>query len=348
MFKDYYPKSQRSIIQKYLYPKEIKKMSFDAHLKNLSLIQKSQEKNKKNLYIEQLKDEEKHEEKLYKLKKFENIPSKLKIDTEEWVKRESEKRRPHIRIKGFLSPANNKNYISPYYDPDNVLGRRNNSSLFEQYYAEKLKALKKNDKKKLKINSDSNILYNIDNLKQKNKYINSYNSTKKYNSINYDNNYLFKPKEDLPIESGIILPKIKNNYLKNNIDIIKEIPKKNKLKNNDTSLFIHKNYGKVPEYIKQFELDEIKRKEYEKILEEEATYPPGTRLIPEEERVKTLNMLIKTKQGLENILEKMPITKRAKSIQDKKEDLERKLTQIEKEIEKFSKKRVFVEIEKKE
>ena len=347
MFKDYYPKSQRSIVQKYIYPKEIKKMTFDAHLKNLTLIQKSQEKNKKNLYIEQLKEEQKQEEKLYKLKRFENIPSKLKIDTEEWVIRESEKRRPHIRVKGFLSPANNKNYISPYYDPEKVLGRQNNLSLFEQYYKEKLKALKKKEKKKMKIHSDSDILNNHDNLKPKNKYINNYNSTKNYNSINYENNDLFKPKDDLPIESGIILPKIKHNYLKSNIDIIKKIPKKYKIKSNDESLFIHKNYGKVPEYIKQFELEEIKRKEYEKLLEEEATYPPGTKLIPEEERIKTLNMLIKTKQIIENILEKMPITKRAKSIQDKKEDLERKLTQIEKEIQKFSKKRVFVEIEKK-
>ena len=347
MFKDYYPKSQRSIVQKYLYPKEIKKMSFDAHLKNLSLIQKSQENNKKNLYIEQLKEEQKQEVKLYKLKRFENIPSKLKINTQEWVIRESEKRRPHIRVKGFLSPANNKNYISPYYDPDNILNKQNNLSLFEQYYKEKLKELRKKEKKKLRMHSESDILHKNDNLKPKNKnIINNYNSTKNYNSINYEDNNLFKPKDDLPIESGIILPKIKHNYLKSNIDIIKDLPKKYKIKRNDESLFIHKNYGKVPEYIKQFELEEIKRKEYEKLLEEESTYPPGTKLISEEERVKTLNMLIKNKQVIENILEKMPITKRAKSIQNKKEDLERKLTEIEKEIDKFSKKRVFVEIEK--
>jgi hypothetical protein len=38
----------------------------------------------------------------------------------------------------------------------------------------------------------------------------------------------------------------------------------------------------------------------------------------------------------------MPITKRSQSIQDKKEELEKKLNQIEQEIQIFSKKKVFV------
>ena len=96
-------------------------------------------------------------------------------------------------------------------------------------------------------------------------------------------------------------------------------------------IFTHKNYGKTPEYLKQFKLEEIKRKEYEKILEEESHYPPGTKLLSENERINTLNNLIETKKGIINILEKMPITKRSQSIQDKKEELEKKLEQIEKE-----------------
>ena len=38
----------------------------------------------------------------------------------------------------------------------------------------------------------------------------------------------------------------------------------------------------------------------------------------------------------------MPITKRSQSIQDKKEELEKKLNQIDQEIQIFSKKKVFV------
>ena len=41
----------------------------------------------------------------------------------------------------------------------------------------------------------------------------------------------------------------------------------------------------------------------------------------------------------------MPITKRSKSILDKKEESERKLIEIENEIDKFSKKKVFLKVE---
>ena len=92
-------------------------MTFDAHLKNLTLIQKSQEKNKKNLYIEQLKEQQKQEEKLYKLKRFENIPSRLEEQTKLWVIKEAEKRRPHHR-NFILNNNKNNHFISPYYDPN--------------------------------------------------------------------------------------------------------------------------------------------------------------------------------------------------------------------------------------
>ena len=65
------------------------------------------------------------------------------------------------------------------------------------------------------------------------------------------------------------------------------------------------------------ELEEIKRKEYEKILEEESDYPPGTKLLSENESINTLNNLIENKKGIINILEKMPITKRIQSIKKK-------------------------------
>lgn len=47
----------------------------------------------------------------------------------------------------------------------------------------------------------------------------------------------------------------------------------------------HKNYGKVPSYINKYHKEreeQLKRKAME---EEEAKHPPGTRLMPEEERV---------------------------------------------------------------
>ena len=336
MLRSYIPKNQRSTIQNYLYPKITSKMDFNAHLVNISRIHKYEEKNKQNELIDKINEEEKQkkEENLYKLKRFENIPSRLEEQTKEWVIKESEKRRPHPKIY-HLSKANNQNFISPYYDPNGDFSKDKNMSLFDKYYSKRLNEIKKNERY-LKNNNSSN-------------YLNNENNNYKYNKseiLNSENNKIINKiyeKEELPYDEGFILPKINQNYLKKNIELItnNKVTKRYKEKEKDI-IFTHKNYGKTPEYLKQFKLEEIKRKEYEKILEEESHYPPGTKLLSENERINTLNNLIETKKGIINILEKMPITKRTQSIQEKKEELEKKLEQIEKEIEIFSKKKVFI------
>ena len=311
-------------------------MDFNAHLANISRIHKYEEKNKQNELIDKINEEEKQkkEENLYKLKRFENIPSRLEEQTKEWVIKESEKRRPHPKIY-HLSKANNQNFISPYYDPNGDFSKDKNMSLFDKYYSKRLNEIKKNERY-LKNNNSSN-------------YLNNENNNYKYNKseiLNSENNKIINKiyeKEELPYDEGFILPKINQNYLKKNIELItnNKVTKRYKEKEKDI-IFTHKNYGKTPEYLKQFKLEEIKRKEYEKILEEESHYPPGTKLLSENERINTLNNLIETKKGIVNILEKMPITKRTQSFQEKKEELEKKLEQIEKEIEIFSKKKVFI------
>ena len=337
MLRSYIPKNQRSTIQNYLYPKISSKMDFNAHLANISRIHKYEEKFKEHELIDKLNEEEKQkkEEHLYKIKRFENIPSRLEEQTKEWVIKESEKRRPHPKIY-HLSKPNSHNYISPYYDPNGDFSKDKNMSLFDKYYSERLKEIKKNERY-LKNNNSSNYLEN------ENK--NYYKYNKNENLKSEDNKIINKinEKEELPYDEGFILPKINHNYLKKNIELItnNKITKRYKEKEKDI-IFTHKNYGKTPEYLKQFKLEEIKRKEYEKILEEESNYPPGTKLLSENERINTLNNLIETKKGIINILEKMPITKRTQSFQEKKEELEKKLDQIEKEIELFSKKKVFI------
>ena len=139
MYRSYIPKNQRSTIQNYLYPKITSKMDFNAHLANISRIHKYEEKNKQNELIDKINEEEKQkkEENLYKLKRFENIPSRLEEQTKEWVIKESEKRRPHPKIY-HLSKANNQNFISPYYDPNGDFSKDKNVSLFDKYYSKRL------------------------------------------------------------------------------------------------------------------------------------------------------------------------------------------------------------------
>lgn len=159
---------------------------------------------------------------------------------------------------------------------------------------------------------------------------------KKTNKTNYNIN-----------DNKIILPKIQKNYIRENRQLIIEnkIPVKHKQNGEDMNQNNkHKDYGKIPEYIKKYELERELKKEELKRQEEAAKYPKGTKLLSEEERISTLNGLLENKKEITNQLEKMPITTRTNSIRIRKEELLNKLEELEKAIEMFSKKQVFVKI----
>ena len=144
-------------------------------------------------------------------------------------------------------------------------------------------------------------------------------------------------------DAPIILPKIHRNYIRENRQLVADnkIPTKNKFIE-EKSDAKHKDYGKVPDYIKKYELEREKRKEEIKKQEAASKYPKGTKLLSEEERISTLNGLINSKKEMTNLLEKLPITTRTLAMQNKKEELIRKIEEVEKAIDMFSKKQVFI------
>ena len=180
--------------------------------------------------------------------------------------------------------------------------------------------------------------------------INDYYGNNKINKNEIDNNQLNKNINKANYnnnDSGLILPKIPKNYIRENRQLVidNKIPLKHKQSEeplNKTNK--HKDYGKVPTYIKKYELEREMKKEEMKRLEEAAKYPKGTKLLSEEERIGTLNGLIENKKEIMNQLEKMPITTRTNAIRMRKEELCKKLEEIEKAIDMFSKKQVFVKI----
>ena len=146
-------------------------------------------------------------------------------------------------------------------------------------------------------------------------------------------------------KKNTLLPKIQKNFIKENRKLVHDnkIPLKHK-NNEEINNLKHKNYGKVPNYIKRYELErEIKKEEIKK-QKELKKIPKGMKLLSEEERLSTLNGLILNKKELINQLEKMPITTRTLAVQNKKEELSQKLNEIEKAIEMFSKKQVFIHL----
>ena len=76
--------------------------------------------------------------------------------------------------------------------------------------------------------------------------------------------------------------------------------------------------------------------------EERAKHPPGTRLMPEEERLDTLKDLMDSKKEINSALEKLPVVSRTLAMEKHKKNLEEKVIRIEKAIETFNKKLVYV------
>ena len=171
---------------------------------------------------------------------------------------------------------------------------------------------------------------------EKDNFKNSNNNAIPHIQNNMDNNNL-----------KVVLPKIQKNYIRENRRLVidNKVPVKHKqveepiIKTNK-----HKDFGKVPSYIKKYELEREKKNEEIKRKEEASKYPKGTKLLTEEERLNTLNGLIRNKKELTNQLEKMPITTRTNSVRIKKEELIKKLEELEKAIDMFSRKQVFIKI----
>ena len=78
------------------------------------------------------------------------------------------------------------------------------------------------------------------------------------------------------------------------------------------------------------------------IDEEKAKIPPGTRLMPEDERIATLKDLEESRKEINNALEKLPVVSKTLAMERHKKDLESKMNRIDRAIETFKKKTVYV------
>ena len=73
--------------------------------------------------------------------------------------------------------------------------------------------------------------------------------------------------------------------------------------------------------------------------------PAGTKILAEQDRIATLEKLIKNKNDVTNILNQLPISMRTENLKKQKIELEHKLEEIEKGISTFSRKMVYVKID---
>ena len=391
--------------------------------KNLEDLKLIEEKKKKNKEQKEIQNEILHKNDKYKLAQFENIPSKLKENTKNWITNEKTKLKPIKKTNTPLIKNKNKsqnkpmtsiNPSKPSNGKENIYNLSTNGpqSMFDRYYANKIRSKSPSSNiRPFEINKDNENIYDINNnintdinnininnnkenidvgnnneakanvedlikeykekygedeeldkmIKDYNNNLNLINAEKKSENINskktnniqnnnIKNTIINNKKKDVhkaptPTikDAPIILPKIHKNYIRENRQLVMDnkVPTKNKFIE-DKAEKKHKDYGKVPDYIKKYEIEREQQKEEQKRQKEAAKYPKGTKLLSEEERISTLNGLINSKKEMITLLEKMPITTRTLSIQNKKEELIKKIEEVEKAIEMFSKKQVFI------
>lgn len=104
----------------------------------------------------------------------------------------------------------------------------------------------------------------------------------------------------------------------------------------------HKNYGKIPRYIQKYDKQREDQAVQRMIEEEKAKHPPGTRLMPEDERLETLKDLQESRKEINTAIEKMPVVSRTMAGEKLRRELEDKLVKVDRAIETFQKKVVYV------
>ena len=258
----------------------------------------------------------------------------------------------YVTSKKYNHPLNNQRQEQNNINEDLNNFEANESqkiSMFDQYYKTK------NENKDYQMNPNYyNVLEkrNQDNQIKEPKYnIKESDNDEQNNNININN---IQENENANVSRPIKRPNKEINqpkdYIESNkhlISKIQEANNSNKLKeyNNKKENPYHKEYGKTPKYIQEMRLENEKKIEMEKLRKETAKYPKGTRLLSEEERLFTLEKLKQSRDDINKVIEKLPITSDTQAFRNKKEELFKKLDEIENAIETFSKKKVFVKVE---
>ena len=236
---------------------------------------------------------------------------------------------------------------------DNNNNNNNFDSMFDKYYQNKLnqknfKIINNNNNNNIEtiLNQNKNnnfksqfLIENISNNNNNNENNNNENNNNENNNNNNISNTNIKPSNKTILKKNFVLEnkKILSDKYKIPSHVKPPKPKENPF---------HKSYGKTPKYIQNMKIAQEFKKEIENKLKEEKNYPKGTRLLSENERIKTLNGLNESKKELLEQIEKLPISMRTVAVNHKRDELFKKLDEIEDAIKMFERKKVFVKIEK--
>jgi hypothetical protein len=142
-------------------------------------------------------------------------------------------------------------------------------------------------------------------------------------------------------EAPALLPRTNKDFVRENFDKAPEFVKAVKTK---TSKEVPRTepLGAIPAYLvgRKKELEEAQ--EQARLARAPPSAPPGQRLVPEEERLATLDRLRCRMRELEGELARLPLTMRSLLSQQKRSAIEQGMEEVENAIRTFSKQKVFV------
>lgn len=180
---------------------------------------------------------------------------------------------------------------------------------YEIKQKEKNKSLIKNNKFKIRNLSSQKQIRNKITINNENKNQNQYMGT-----INQEDNNKIK----IGFTKSLKLPQIKPSTSEG-----LQIP------------LLHKDYGKMPEYLEKRKKEIQEQKELEIKKEKEKKIPSGWKILSDEEKQRRLADLNNEKKKLEEKLYKLPIARLSRQQEDLKRNIEKSLNEIDEKINKL-------------
>lgn len=101
-------------------------------------------------------------------------------------------------------------------------------------------------------------------------------------------------------------------------------------------------FGRVPLYIHKRKVELASKKEQKRLAKERERLPPGMKLMSEEERVRTVELLTKNQEKIVKQISELPLTIETPSMVEKNNLLHEKLQELEEALKLFSRKKVYI------
>ena len=177
---------------------------------------------------------------------------------------------------------------------------------------------KQNKKKLLKNYNNNKKLRNLSSQKPLRRINNNYYMNNNENEYEYEqlNEYINIPKNNY--NKSVKLPPIQ--IKPSSSPMLEGVP------------LLHKDFGKMPEYLEKRKQELKEQKEMEIIKEKERKLPRGCKILSEEERKERLNNLNEKKRNLEEELYKLPIARLSEKQKKTKSEIEKSLYEIDEQI----------------